>query len=299
MGDFYGMATEQIANELLTLEYLRDAGPRIVSLKLHGNEENFLAEIPEKTITTHHGLYNIYGGHRLWVAPEDLDRTYIPDNDPITITKVSNGVILTQAPETITHIQKIIELKLINDHPALEVSHTLVNTGVWPITLSAWAITLLPLGGTAYLPQTTDPLDPNGLLPNRNIVFWPYSQLDDQRLILTPDHLRVKANPATKPLKIGYANRAGWLGYIYKNIIFIKHFFPVPLLTYPDMGSSAEVYCNNQYIELETLSPLTKIQPGQSLLHREVWEIRLSKDQSMGYESLQQMIQKWLPATTR
>ena len=34
-----------------------------------------------------------------------------------------------------------------------------------------------------------------------------------------------------------------------------------------------ESCCNDKFIELETLGPLTKLEPGASIYHMETWEI--------------------------
>jgi hypothetical protein len=41
--------------------------------------------------------------------------------------------------------------------------------------------------------------------------------------------------------------------------------------TYPDFGSSVEVFTNAQMLELETLGPLTQLPPGESLSYVERW----------------------------
>jgi hypothetical protein len=64
------------------------------------------------------------------------------------------------------------------------------------------------------------------------------------------------------------------MGYWVDGIFFVKRFDtssdPTP---YPDGGCNVESYCNDQFIELETLGPLTKLEPGSSVVHMETWEI--------------------------
>jgi hypothetical protein len=40
-----------------------------------------------------------------------------------------------------------------------------------------------------------------------------------------------------------------------------------------DHGCNAESYCNDEFIELETLGPLVKLEPGQFVTHTETWEL--------------------------
>jgi hypothetical protein len=123
------------------------------------------------------------------------------------------------------------------------------------------------------LPQQVEPLDPDGLLPNRIWVLWPNTRLDDPRFHWQNDHLVVAARPQERAAKLGYLNRQGWAGYIWEQIFFVKRFTPQPEKTYPDFGCNVEVYANDRFIELETLGPLAMLVPGQSARHREVWEI--------------------------
>jgi hypothetical protein len=39
------------------------------------------------------------------------------------------------------------------------------------------------------------------------------------------------------------------------------------------MNSNVEVYTDGGFVEVETLSPLKKLARGQSVHHREIWEL--------------------------
>ena len=51
---------------------------------------------------------------------------------------------------------------------------------------------------------------------------------------------------------------------------------------YLDRGASAQVYRNDRFIELETLSPLTVLAPGERIEHREVWRLHRASVDSIG-----------------
>jgi hypothetical protein len=44
-------------------------------------------------------------------------------------------------------------------------------------------------------------------------------------------------------------------------------------LIYYDFGSSSECYCCDSFLELETLAPITQLQPGAAVSHIETWEL--------------------------
>ena len=272
-GDYFGLPTTLITNQRLTLEFLSQAGPRIVRLFLGESKENILKEAPNVSLETPYGNYRFQGGHRLWHSPEGMPRSYLPDNGGLVVEQTTQGVRLTGPVEAPTGIQKRIEICLHPDEPFVTLIHSLENQGLWPVELAPWAITQLPLGGLAILPQTKTPLDKSGLLPNRQLVLWPYTSWEDPRLELHDDFILIKAEGKTPSLKVGYANHSGWLGYLHNAVLFCKKASYDVGTAYPDFGSSSECYCDNRVIELETLGPLTRLEPGQSTRHIETWEL--------------------------
>ncbi len=269
--DFHGYPTRSLANQHLRIDYLAEAGPRLVRLFLAGSDTNLLAEAPDLSWETDLGEYRIYGGHRLWHAPEAFPRTYLPDNDGLAIDEFEDSVRLRQPTERATGIQKSMELRLEPDRPVLTVQHSLHNVGLWPVELAPWALTQVALGGVAVLPQQA-PV-PSQYLPTRQLTLWSYTRLRDQRLYLDDDLALVGGQVGETPFKIGYFNHAGWMGYLLGDVFFVKRFTPQPGLPHPDMGCNCEVYVWNRFLEVETLGPLTTLEPGAAIVHVETWEL--------------------------
>ncbi len=42
---------------------------------------------------------------------------------------------------------------------------------------------------------------------------------------------------------------------------------------YPDFGCSFETFTNAEILELETLGPLTRLRPGETVTHTEHWNL--------------------------
>jgi hypothetical protein len=270
--DYYSHPARTLSNEHLSLDFLTQAGPRIVRLSLAGSQENILAELPDMTLPTSYGDFHILGGHRLWHAPESMPRTYMPDDSGVTVEDLPDGVRLCQPTETATGITKTMEIHLLPDRPSVTLVHTLQNDGLWPVNLAAWAITQLRLGGILVLPQFTGPTDKHNLLSNRNIVLWPYTQLNDPRLQLFDDYILLYARSNLPPCKVGCFNPQGWIGYLIGNLFFVKHAAVKPGVAYPDRGCNIESYVCDTFIESETLGPMTRLEPGQATTHVENWE---------------------------
>jgi hypothetical protein len=181
--------------------------------------------------------------------------------------------VLESPTETGTGIRKRIEIHLAANKPSATLTHTLVNDGLWPVELAPWTITQFRLGGTVILPMPSGDIDPAGLLPNRQFSFWPYARINDPRLKLDDRLTTFKADALLPPFKMGYFNPHGWMAYWVDDILFRKSFEIFTDGRYPDNNSNSEIYCNDQFVELESLSPLNILNPGESIHHVETWDI--------------------------
>ena len=291
-GDFHGNPTEVIENSQVRLEYLAKA-PRIVRMHFAGGG-NLFADLGNDKVSTPFGDFFFRGGHRLWHSPEAMPRTYIPDVDGVTVTSIPGGVRIDQPVEPWTHIAKSMEIRFTQGKPQVIIQHELRNEGAWAVELSIWALTMLKLGGVAIFPQPVGNTDPAGLLPNRQLTIWPYTKMGDPRLVLRDDYILLKtdasATAETSPVKLGYFNPQGWEAYWVDGVLFVKRFDVTHGVLYPDGGCNAESYCNHRFIELESLGPLVKIQPEETISHSETWELFTSLDQTFLPEAIRNFI---------
>jgi hypothetical protein len=270
--DYFGFPTRSLSNPFLRLDYLTTIGPRLVRLVPAGTETNLLAETPAVGWDTPFGAYHVRGGHRLWAAPQNDLSTAVPDNDLLQIEELPAGIRLVQPLEAPTGLSKAIEVRLHPEQAALTITHRITNRGVWPIELSPWAITQLPLGGM-HISPLRDPrpgIDRNQ--PNRMVTLWPYTRWDDPRLKIAQEFLSVNAVPGAGEFKVGTYNYVGWAGYLWQDFFLCKRFTPSPG-SYPDGGSNTEIFVNDQFTELETLGPLVRLMPGEAVSHIEEWQV--------------------------
>jgi hypothetical protein len=263
-GDFHGLRTEVVETAHLRVEVAVDAGPRIVRLSTPGGT-NVFAETPNAGWETVHGRpFRLLGGHRLWSAPECPLAQQVPDDEPVDVRVDGATITAARGP-------RLLELQLADDGPRVRVRHVLTNDTKAPARIAAWALTQLRPGGVAIVP-----LGGNGgpeQLPDRNIVLWPYSSLDDPRFALADRELRVHAKPGESFFKVGCLNRSGQVAYELDDATFVKRFDPEPEAEHADDGANVEVYVCDEFIELETLSPLRLVAPGESIEHVEEWQL--------------------------
>lgn len=266
------MNTCTLKNSFLHIEYLTDA-QRITGL-IPSGKTNMLVDLSDlPPIPTPYGDFHFRGGHRLWHAPEAMPRTYIPDTGRMMVTDLPDGVRLETHAEPGTGICKRIEIHLAADKPSATLTHTLINDGLWPVELAPWAITQFRLGGTIILPMPVGNADPAGLLHNRQFSLWPYSRINDPRVTWGDGFILLKADAALPPFKMGYFNMHGWSAYWLEGVLFRKTFSIQPGLHHPDNNCNAEIYCNDRFVELESLGPLKILNPRDSVVHTETWDI--------------------------
>lgn len=270
---FLDLECIQLANQSLSLLITQSVGPRILSLRLRDGP-NLFAELPDtKLVCPGYGVLTFWGGHRLWHAPESRQRTYQPDYRPLSVQELADGIQVIQPLEAPTGIQKTLQVHLPTAEPTVIVDHLLTNAGLWPIELAPWAITQFKPGGVAILPQPIGNSDPDGLTPNRQLALWPYTDIRSPYITWGNDFILVSATMERPAIKLGFPNPAGWLAYHWRDALFVKKAPFNPQATYTDRGSSSECYCNDQFLELETLGPRTILAPGETAHHREVWQL--------------------------
>jgi hypothetical protein len=146
----------------------------------------------------------------------------------------------------------------------------------------------LKIGGVAILPQSCEE---TGVLPNRSLAFWPYANPSDPNVTWGRSYILVRANMAA-PFKVGFPNPRGWLAYWLNGILFVKRAKYEARSSYFDFGSSSECYCNDQFIEMETLAPIGTINPGSSAVHIEMWELYGNVDCPHDEKDVQSLVEK-------
>jgi hypothetical protein len=249
-----------------------NAGPRILGYARHGGPQLF-ASLPDEVIEHPAvGRYRFLGGHRLWRAPEVPAITYEQDDLAVDVT-VGDGGFELVGPLGVDAIVKAISVAQQDGFTI--VDHELRNEGWTPVRCAPWAITQLVPGGTAYLPQQRVPADEDGVLPNRHIVLWPYTDLSMPEVTISQEQVTVSASDRRSKSKVGLPNRLGWIGYALGGELFIKwSALHRDSELYVDRGVSVECYRDERFIELETLGPQITLQPGKRAVHREVWMLR-------------------------
>ncbi len=274
----------------VSFSFSKSFGPRILSLQFRGRK-NIFAELREDFLE-YPGSddFCFYGGHRLWIAPEDPAVTYIPDNQPIQVLQTEDAVKLVQdiCPKTL--IQKSIQVQNTHHENVFIVDHFLSNQGQKTFRCAGWAITQLRLGGRVILPlkPSGDPV--NMLLPDRAVILWPYTDIQDERVTWDNEMVFIDVQPIPRPLKMGVANAMNWIAYFIDDMLFIKYIKKISVNRLVDFGADVECYCNEKFAELETIGPLEILQPAMEIQHREIWRVAEFSSSDLTKDKLMQII---------
>lgn len=264
----------RLGNDHVDLLVTGEFGPRIIRFGFIGAENEF-AEVDFSLAIPGHGSWRLHGGHRFWHAPEDMIRTYIPDDEPVRIEAHGDFIRVRQPIQQATGISKELDIALAPDRPAVNVAHRLRNHNLWPVDLAPWALSAMREGGACFLPLPGRRAPVPGELPAiSTITLWQFSDMSDRRFSWGRDCIRIQHDREQEaPQKIGAQVTDGWAAYWREGKLFLKTFDYVAGARYPDGGCTVEVFFNDEFLELETLGPLTRLAPGASVEHRETWRL--------------------------
>src|SRR4030095_7239610 len=263
----------RVSNGEIELIVTGDVGPRVIRFGFTGGQ-NLFKEFPEQLGRTGEDRFQLRGGDRVWKAPEDPVATWAPDNVPLTIQITPAGLIAREPVEPSTNLQKEIEVSMAVSGTAVTVTHRITNRSLFALEFAPWALTMMAQGGTAisgFPPRGTHPANLEATNP---LVMWAYTNLADSRWRFTRKYLTLRQDPNNKEAqKLGMFNRDTWAAYLLNHELFVKKTTADPSRTYPDFGCSFETFTNNEFLEIETLGPLTKVAPGQTVEQVEHWAL--------------------------
>lgn len=263
----------RLSNGQVELIVTTDVGPRIIRFGFVGQQNEF-AQFAEMMGQVGGEAWRLYGGHRFWHAPEDLKRTYMPDNGPITFEQHKGFVRLIQPTEAQTGIQKEIDIRLSPQGARVQMTHRLRNHNLWPVELAPWALSVMAPGGMGIVPLPPRRAHDEQLLPANTLTLWAYTDMSDPRWYWGRRFIMLSQDPnASQAQKVGVSCRDGWAAYARQGHLFVKEFEYVAGANYPDLGSSVELFTDADMLEVETLAPLAPLAPNATVEHIERWHL--------------------------
>ncbi len=261
----------RVSNGEIELIVTGDVGPRVIRFGFVGGQ-NLFKEFTEQLGRTGEEKFQLRGGDRVWKAPEDPVATWAPDNVPVEIRLTPTGLIAREPVEPLTNLQKEIEISMESSGTTVTVSHRITNRSLFALEFAPWALTMMAQGGTAitgFPPRGKHPINLEATNP---LVMWAYTDLADPRWKFTKKYLTLRQDSKnSEAQKLGLFNSDTWGAYLLNNEVFVKRTTSDPTKTYPDFGCSFETFTNNDFLEIETLGPLTSVLPGHTVEQVEHW----------------------------
>ncbi len=263
----------RVSNGEVELIVTGDVGPRVIRFGFVGGQ-NLFKEYADQMGKTGEEKFQLRGGSRVWKAPEDPIATWAPDNVAVEIIPTANGLIARAPVEPVSSLQKEIEVSMAPSGTDVTVKHRITNRSLYTLEFSPWTLTMMAPGGVAisgFPPRGKHPINLEATNP---LVMWAYTNLADKRLTFTRKYLLLRQDPAiSEAEKLGTFNPDTWAAYLLNGEAFVKRTQADPSRTYPDFGCSFETFTNNEFLEIETLGPMTKVAPGKSVEHVEHWSL--------------------------
>ena len=270
-----------VSNGIIEAFVTVDLGPRIIRFGFIGGE-NIMCDDranagsrADKEYEEFFGKGKIWenmGGHRIWTSPESYPYCYNPDDMEVAVRKTESGAIFTPPAEIGTNLQKELEIKMDDDDASMQVIMRVTNLDKNDKEFAIWGLSVCSTGGTLVLP-TND--NDTGLLSNRKIIVWPYTDLTDDRIYFGKRYITLKQDKnAKEPIKLGLDLNKATAYYCKNGNIFCKRIESVlPAGNYPDGGCNFETYTNDVFIEVESLGELKTVKNGETSVHREMWSL--------------------------
>lgn len=261
----------KISNGIVELIVTTDVGPRIIHFGFVGGP-NHMKVFDDQAGKVGSDEWMSYGGHRIWHSPEEKPRTYDEDNLPCEWKKIENGIWTRSVMDPWVQVEKEMDIVLDPSSTQVTINHRITNRNAWDIEYSVWCLTVMAPGGREIIPQIVDGPE---LLPNRSLSLWTYSKMNDPRVSWLDKYILLDQDTqATTPFKVGLPVPDGWAAYANFGQLFVKRFDFIADAEYPDFGlCSYETYTNSDMLEMESLSPLWLVEPGDAIEHVEVWEL--------------------------
>ena len=247
---------------IVTLE----VGPRVIRFGQVGGPNEFV-EFPEVGSSGANEFVS-YGGHRFWIAPETLEVTYEPDNDPVRYSE-EDGWHLFETPTGASGLQRSIAIRA--DDGRFLLRHTIRNASPQVASIAPWCLTVMAPGGECLIPQSEYRPHPEALLPARPVVLWHYTDMSDPRYTWGKRVVRLRHDPHQGPTKFGALVTQGAAAYANHGNLFIKRFPYQAGCDYLDFGCNFESFTRQDMLEVESLGHRVNLQPGESVVYPETW----------------------------
>ncbi len=292
-----------LTNPLIRLEVAPSVG-RITHLgPINGENLLFIAtESTAQTTRKRDGtFYRNLGGDKIWPQLQALwDRVYGPpggwppdgiiDGQPWKlIEQTDRQITMESLPDPRLGIQVRRQITLDAKEPAVTIHNTITRFKANHFPVHIWSVTQVVWPEYVFMDIAHD-------RAMEKTWAGDAAQIKDL-LTIREDQSVARFEIAPQKGKGLKANTLGrWLAAVYPDYVFYQHTDFDPTGMYLD-ESNIQVYFDGNYTELETLSPMLHLQPGEKLTNTVTW--RLIPKGQMSDEAIIEKARTWVSPTDK
>lgn len=214
-----------------------------------------------------------YGGDKLWPAPQakwGWPPDPLLDRGGATVQILSGNRLLVTNRDSKKHgIRFSREITLDPVGTGVTLKNTLTNTSDQDVEWSVWEVAQMREPETLHLPIHKGGKFPAGYYTFKDAAPYPgmFRIVGDEGLL---------TRHPKKSCKLGADSPKGALSADKEGVRFTISAAYEPGQNYPDDGCAQEIWCNpdpDKYAELEILSPIQFVQPGDSYSFKTRWRL--------------------------
>lgn len=117
------------------------------------------------------------------------------------------------------------------------------------------------------------------ILPLLENESWGYMGNYNCNNVVTSGKGKLCYDVTDETVKIGCNSNAGWISYIYDSLKFNVTFNIISEMDYTStQGYTTIFYTNGRVCEIEPVSPLYKLSPGESFVFEQVWNLEILEE---------------------
>jgi hypothetical protein len=221
-----------------------------------------------------------FGGDKVWPTPQDEfprlnGRPWPPDHwfdGAVFESEMGDGTVTLRGPVSDYCGARLVrEISLpgkgrVLIRQRMEKVRLARNAGLEPVPMTIWSVTQV-----RSPEQILFPLNPESKFDSRVYIFPQFPRAKQN--VTVDEGIGVLVPSSQSSQKVG-ADAGDWLVAIVDDVAIAQLFSWEAGAEFPDGGLSLEVFTSWRYTELEILSPIHRMVPGESFSFSVAWDLK-------------------------
>lgn len=239
-------------------------------------------------------IWATFGGDRIWPMEESLFEKvngskrppdYDIDGLPWQVEMLKEGVAITSRVSRFNGVKIRREIRLKAGLASVLITQKMTKVkaaepaDLAPLPMTIWNITKVHKPDVIFFPLYDDV---SAKQDQASVIIPEWEDVPNQaaKNLVVEDGIAYLYPGEGEHQKLG-GRADGWIAMIKKDRLFVELFTFIEKATYPDGGTSATTWMGEGTAELECLSPLVSLKPGESIRHNLEWFACVLKEDSL------------------